>query len=395
MRLTRKSLIPFLALLPWQAATGYELGDWDIHGTFSQGWIHSEDNNFIEDSKGGTFDFREFGVNASTLIGERFTFGGQLFGRKYGVTGDDEIYVDWLSGSYAFSDSFGVRAGILKIPYGFYGETRDIDSLRTQILLPQGVYAETFRGSINSMWGVAAFGTLYSDSLGSLDYSFQFGRSNINKSSGELNRLASDVEVAIDDVDERDAGAIKLLWSTPIAGLRTGLTVHKSEFTLIGPSEGLIGIPGTFESKLDDQYSITASIDYSFERAKLTFENLYNHNETVTDLGIALIAPVQTKTTLSAHYLHLDVYLTDSVTLGAGYSDFVFAQKILSVPDTSTSRDTQQGYYFSVRYDVTPNLIAKVEQHFSSGEVGLFLSENPDGLEDDWSMTLFKLSFVF
>jgi len=42
--------------------------------------------------------------------------------------------------------------GKLKVPYGFYGKTRDIDSLRTGILLPQGVYMEYIRSSYNSAW---------------------------------------------------------------------------------------------------------------------------------------------------------------------------------------------------------------------------------------------------
>ncbi|MFK7977418.1 MAG: hypothetical protein AB8C02_14880, partial [Halioglobus sp.] len=353
----KQVFMPLLALLivllPMQTAIAYELGDWDIHGTFSQGWIHSEDNNFIKDSKNGTFDFREFGVNASTHIGEHFSLGGQLVGRKYGVIGDDEIYVDWLSATYSFSDMFGVRAGVLKIPYGFYGDTRDIDSLRTQILLPQGVYAESYRGSINSMIGIAAFGTVYSDTWGSLDYSVQIGQSNINKSSGELSRLASDVEVVIDDVDEGDAGAIKLLWNTPIVGLRLGTTLTKSEFTLIGPSESLVGIAGTFESALDDQYSLTNSIEYSWDRIKISVESLYNNNESDFALDLAAFTPIRTKTELTAYYVHVDYFATQSLTLGLGYSDFSVDMETLSSVAAPTSKTEQDGYYFSVRYDVT------------------------------------------
>lgn len=395
MRPLKSVLLMLVMLLPWQLATAYELGGWDIHGTLSQGWIHSQDNSFIEDSEDGTFDFREFGVNASTPVSERVTLGGQLFARKFGVIGDDDIYLDWLSVTYAWNDSIGTRAGLLKIPYGLYGDTRDIDSLRTQVLLPQGVYAETFRGSINSMVGVAVFGTLDTKRGGYLDYSIQVGQSNINESSGELNRLASDVEVDIDSVDEGDAGAVKLLWHTPLSGLRLSTTLTKSEFTLTGPAQSLIGIPGTFESELGDQYSLTNSIQYMNGRTTFTFENLYNNNETDTTIGANRANAIRTKTRLTAYYAHIDFLAADNLTLGAGYSNLTMRQKTQLAANTSSQKDKQNGYYFSVRYDVTSNVIAKLEQHFSTGSVGLFLSENPDGLEEDWSMTLFKLSYVF
>lgn len=395
MRSLRSALLAFAMLTPCSGLGAFELGDWDIHGTFSQGWIHSEDNSYIKDSEDGTFDFREFGVNASTLIGERVTIGGQLFARKFGVIGDDEVYLDWLSVSYAWTDALGVRGGLLKIPYGLYGETRDIDSLRTQVLLPQGVYAETFRGSINSLVGIAVFGTLDTQRWGYIDYSVQIGQSNINESSGELNRLASDVVVDIDDVDEDDAGAIKVLWNTPVAGLLVSSTLTKSEFTLMGPALSLIGIPGTFESALDDQYSFTNSVQYAVGRATYTVEHLFNNNETDTTLGSNRLNPINTKTRLSAYALHADFLVADKLTLGAGYSSLTVNTKTAVNAAKSREKHKQDGYYFSLRYDITPNIIAKAEQHFSTGSAGLFLSENPGGIADDWSMTLFKLSFVF
>lgn len=376
-------------------ATAYELGGWDVHGTFSQGWIHSRDNNFIEDSTSGTFEFREFGLNASTLVAERITVGGQVFGRKYGSIGDDELYLDWLSATYSLNDQVGFRLGKLKMPYGMHGATRDIDSLRTQILLPQSVYLESFRGSLNAMWGGAVFGRLESGVWGSLDYSLQAGRSDIDEDSGELNRLASYIQLEVDKADDSDAGALELIWNTPARGLRLGATLSWAEFSAGGPTDRTLGLDGRFSTEVQDQYFLITSAEYSRHRTTFTFEYLYAANEMSVVLDAVPTGPLVLDVTLTGYYMNLDYRATDELTFALGYNAMSVKQEVSATLLSTRIKDGQNGYYASLRYNITPNLIAKIEQHFSEGEAGLFASENPDGLQDDWSMTLLKLSFVF
>jgi predicted porin len=394
----KRATIVFLLLAVLQSgqkAFAYEIAGWDVHGTFSQGWIHSKHNNFIEDSTDGTFDFREFGINASTSIGEKVTVGGQLFAREYGAIGNDDIYLDWLSVSYSFNDKLGVRAGKLKMPYGLYGETRDVDSLRTQILLPLGVYVESYRGSINSMWGGALFGTLDLANWGVLDYSLQIGRTAINEDSGEMSRLASFVELEIESVDDGGAGAIKLLWNTPARGLRVGSTITWSEFSGVGSTDRLLGFPGTFEADVKEQYFIVSSAEYTLDRATFAIEYMYSNIEAESKIGLFEIPPIEFDIEMHGYYLNAQYRFTDQFTVAVGYSAFRLQQNSIAFIGESTSENERNEYYASLRYDITPNLIAKVEQHFTTGKAGLFLTENPGGLEDDWSMTLLKLSFVF
>lgn len=391
----RQLAIVFMMCWICSPALAYELGNWDVHGTVSQGWVHSEDNNFIEDSTDGTFDFREFGLNASTLVADRINIGGQLFARKYGVIGDDNIYIDWLSASYSLSDEIGFRVGKLKIPYGLHGASRDIDSLRTQILLPQSVYVESFRGSLNALWGAAIFGRLESGQWGALDYSLQVGKSDIDEDSGELNRLASYIQLEADSANNNDAGGLELVWHTPLSGLRLGATFSLADFVAEGPTENTLGLPGRFQAKVEDQYFVIGSAEYSAHRATLTFEYLYGTNELSVGLDAVPTDPVFVDVDLSGYYLNLDYRATETLTLALGYNALSIEQTVSSTFLNLKNKDSQNGIYASLRYDITPSLIAKVEQHFSTGEAALFLSENPDGLQDDWSMTLVKLSFVF
>ncbi|GAB5451768.1 MAG: hypothetical protein Hals2KO_20960 [Halioglobus sp.] len=395
MRRTGNVFLLLALMVTSKIASAYEVGNWDVHGTFSQGWIHSEDNNFIEDSTEGTFDFREYGVNATTTLGERTTIGGQLFAREFGTVGNDDIYLDWLNLSYSFSNAVGFRAGKLKMPYGLYGETRDVDSLRTQILLPQSVYVESVRGSINSMWGGAVFGYLSSDRWGSLDYSLQAGQSAIDEDSGEINRLASYIELEVDNVDDGNTGALKLFWEAPSSGLRVGTTLSWSEFSVSGPTDALIGIPGTYNADLEDQYFIVNSVEYTVGRAKFAAEQLYSNLEARFDTGPASMFSLEFDINMLAYYFNGEYRFTDRFTVAAGITSLSVKQKPNIAEVNPTTKEKQEGYYLSLRYDITPNLIAKFEQHFYTGEAALFLTENPDGFADDWSMSLVKLSFVF
>ena len=276
-----------------------ELGPVNVHGTVSQGYIDSSGNNFIEDSADGTLDFREYGINASLMLGERVTLGGQMFGREFGSVGNDDIYLDWLVAEYAWRDWLGCSVGKLKVPYGFYGKTRDIDSLRTGILLPQGVYMEYIRSSYNSAWSGSVDGYVPRAGFGGISYSLQCGVRDMDEDNGEMSRLLTGQNLDVNDIKEKTAAAAALTWHTPLEGLRVGGTWSWSEFSLIGSA------------------------------------------------------------------------------------------------DSVTKEHDQDDWFISIRFDITENLILKAEEHFVFGTAGVFEHENPDGVDDDWSMTLVKLSYVF
>lgn len=397
-RLVQAVLLP-IAICYCHAGAAYELGNWDVHGTLSQGWIHSTGNNIIADSKDGTFAFREFGLNTSTTLGEKVTVGGQLFGRKFGDVGDDKVYLDWLSLSYTFADELGLRVGKLKMPYGLYGETRDVDSLRTTILLPQGVYAESYRGSFNAMVGGAIFGNASFSRWGSIEYSLQVGQSDVDEDSGELSRLASYVELEVDGVEDGDAGALKLFWDTPAKGLRLGTTYLWSEFSVDGRAAALTGSNDVFQAEIKEQYFLVNSVEYTTDRVTLSAERLFSSINTDIRLKTTPGIPVTFDVRLSANAFTVQYRTTDRLTLALGYSSFSLKQKVLlgslEFRAGGGGKDQQNSVFASLRYDVTPNLVAKVEQHVVRGEGGVFASENPDIIRDDWAMTLMKLSFVF
>lgn len=381
------------AALPLCAA---ELGPVEVHGTLSQGYLDSRHNNFIEESNKGTFAFREYGLNVTVLPLDNVILGGQLFGRDFGSVGEDTVYMDWLNVDYTWRDWLGFRAGKLKTPYGFYGETRDIDSLRTEVLLPQGVYMEYIRGLYDSAWGGALHGYVPWEGLGGFSYLFQGGARDDDAQDDDMQRLLLGRGLFIEHTDPRPTFAAALTWHTPIEGLRAGATGCRSEHHIGGYADSPFGA-SPFTADIHDSSMAVGSAEYARGPVTLAAEVMHGSFETLFDYA----SPFAPDMTFSARYwggyLKANYRFANRLSVAGGYSYFDYDQTIAlaGVPTTLPYAEGQRDGFVSLRFDLTENLIIKVEQHFLSGVAGLFAHENPDGIHEHWAMTLAKLSFVF
>ncbi len=391
---------PFLVIVMTLGAAcislnGAELGDVEIHGALSQGYIHSEGNNFVSGSEDCTSDFWEYGLNASIPIGERGRFGGQVFGRKFGSTGSD-VYLDWLVAEYSWRDWLRFRAGKLKVPYGLYGATRDIDSLRTEILLPQGVYIEYIRGSYNSAWSGSLSGYILTESMGGFDYSIQCGVRAMDEDSGEMERLVGSLGLTVDDIEEDTALAASVIWYTPVQGLRVGGTWSWSEFSMTGMADSQFG-PIPYSAATEDQLMLVGSIEYANGPLTVVAENMYGSFESPFDYASPFAPSIQYDSIYTGYYLKGDYRCSEWLAVGGAYSHFWSERTIdtSGVPGQFSDSSDSDDWSVFARFDLTKNLILKIEQHFVFGSAGVFEHENPDGVEDDWSMTLAKVSYVF
>ena len=213
-----------------------EADDIRIHGFISQGYLESNKNNYLtNDSEEGSFQLSEMGINFSTDLTNNLHIGIQFFSRDLGDIGNNKVTLDWAFGDYRWRDWLGLRVGKLKIPFGFHNETRDVDSLRTHIILPQGVYEETLRDSILGLQGIGIYGNLPLQSMGSLSYDFQVGTFSIEPDSGtaKLINSTSGGLFEAENFNVEEGYSASSQWETPLEGLRIGgsiFTVHtKSE----------------------------------------------------------------------------------------------------------------------------------------------------------------------
>ena len=56
----------------------------DINGFVSQGYLKSSDNNFLSESKDGTFQFNEAGLTVAAQVSDDLRIGAQLLAPRFG-----------------------------------------------------------------------------------------------------------------------------------------------------------------------------------------------------------------------------------------------------------------------------------------------------------------------
>ncbi len=169
----------------------------EIHGAISQSVIYSKNNHYIyEGSKGGSLDYSEAFINFSHQFGGNLRVGMQLSARNFGDQENFDPKLDWAYGDYRVRQWFGIRIGRVKIPLGIYNETRDVDFAKSNILLDQGIYPETFRLLLNAYTGGSFYGSIDLNSIafGELDYEIYAGVTDVPDSypSNEYTRKIFD-----------------------------------------------------------------------------------------------------------------------------------------------------------------------------------------------------------
>jgi hypothetical protein len=207
----------------------------NIHGFVSQGYLKSDNNNYITSTEDGTFKFNEIGLNFSTDLTQKLRVGFQMLARDLDREGFTPVNLDWAYGDYRWQDYLGVRMGLIKVPYGLYNEYRDVDFLRTGIFLPQSVYNEGWRESVSSIEGFSVYGNISFGSAGFLNYHALTGLIKLP----ETGRMAKSITLSVIDpetleVEEKQANVAQLLWYTPLDGLRLGFSWIDLDFDSSG-----------------------------------------------------------------------------------------------------------------------------------------------------------------
>src|SRR5882762_10088167 len=152
-----------------------QLPSLDVHGFISQGFLLTSANDYLAESSRGSFEFSEVGLNFTLPATDRLRLGVQLFARDLGPTGDYRAVLDWFYLDYHWQDWLGLRAGRVKLPFGLYNDSSDIDAARTPVLLPQSVYPAQSRDYLLAQTGAEVYGYSGLGALGGLDYRIYAG----------------------------------------------------------------------------------------------------------------------------------------------------------------------------------------------------------------------------
>ena len=397
-----KKIMPLAVLLVSSAsAHAYDVGRVELHGFASIGYVQSSENNIIEDSEDGTFQFNEFGLNAGTTFFDDIYIGVQVMSRDYGAVGNNDIYVNWALVDYQWRDILGFKLGKVKLPLGLYGDIRDYDFLRTPIFLPQSIYNDNYRELNDSYTGGGIYGTFDLGQGGRLKYDLFYGlEQDIDKDGG----IARDVNLGgmqfiESTVDYTFGGRLK--WHTPVSGLQLAVSFRQLDTTTDAKSTDT---PLFMNIILDDVQSTTFSGEYSIGRFTIMGEYEMVRGDIVrtidmTSLGQPLIT---SKSEINAehYYAQVSYRFTDWFTAGVYYS--------VDVPNTD-DRDGeslierglqdisawQNDLAVTTRFDVTDFWLIKLEYHYVDGTSLLTEADNPDGFEKSWDYFAIKTTLSF
>ena len=399
-------------------------------GFVSQGYLNTADHNYlIPNTREGSGEFNEAAVHVTAQPRDDLHVGLQLLGRDFGINEDASVHVDWAYGDYRWRDELGLRAGKIKLPLGLYNQGRDIDMLRTTVLLPQSVYSENDRDLMISYEGLGLYGNLPLGDWGELDYEACYGSlsvpaDGIAPSNEEFRRnaeayapvLAAEIAAQYDGVAPDSVVATlaevadlelqvpwiaggSLIWSTPLAGLRLGGSFFAGDVEAAGAARYDIfvrdgdGLPEylpaevAFDDDLDLHSAFTGSLEYTrggwilaAEVARMRFGDL-------SDLG---------------WYVSNQYRFDRRWSVAAVYSEY-FPDKndrdgdALVAAGEPAHGAWQRDLGLTVRLDVNEHWLLKLEYHDMNG-TAMVVEGGPDAATDTdrhWRVIAAKTTFHF
>ena len=334
----------------------------EVHGFASQGFILTLKNDYLaQRSTHGSFEYSEFGINFTTNLTDSVRTGGQLFAQDLGPNGNYDVKVDWFYVDYRWKNWLGLRAGRLKIPYGLYNEIQDIDAARVPVLLPQSVYPLQGRETLFAQTGGELYGFVRSDSLGALDYRLFGGTIFLDSRSLTPPGSTFDLDFHVPYV----VGG-RVLWETPLEGLRVGGTIEdvRLETTVLIPGMASIGIK-------NHSLGWVASAELSRNDLVVSAEYARWHGTQTSDAP-ALSPPLDL--TSERAYVMASYRLTSWLQPAAYYS-VLFPD----VEHREGREHRQHDVAATLRFDINPYWLVKVEGHYMAGTAGLLnpISINP------------------
>jgi len=365
----------------------------EVHGFVSQGFIKTTANNYLADSKRGSFEFAEVGVNFTKSFTDQLRVGLQFFARDLGPIGNYTPQVDWFYLDYRFWDWLGLRAGRTKLPFGLYNETNDVDSARVPILLPQSVYPTASRDYLLAQTGGALYGRVPLGGAGALEYRMYGGTIYLDTSSSAATIPKLTVPYLIGG---------RLMWQTPLEGLQAGASLQdmRLDFDYQPPAalitqrqmEGLL--PADFRGPMKVQvpaFLAVGSVEYQtgdlllaaeYSRWRVRIESpnqvLLANNDTVSERA----------------------YLMTSYRVMPWLSPGVYYSVLFKDVDHREGRDAyQHDVAATLRFDLTDHWLLKLEGHYLHGTGALTSAQNDNQLTrtltKDWGLFLLKTTAYF
>lgn len=383
-----------------EPAQSSRLPELQIHGFASEGAFVSTANDYIGESSQGDLHFFEAGLNVSSEVADRLRVGLQLYGRAMGRF-HDQPHLDWAYLDYRWQEWLGLRAGVIKMPFGLYNEYADIDASRLSILLPQSVYPLQDRSALLAQTGFALYGEHRIACAGSLEYQAWLGTLDIPNNALNVDGAT------LDSVDTRYVAGAQVFWHPPVDGLRIGGTFLRAsiDFNLTLSDANIMALiaaglePAGYDGKLlieqspNDLY--IASAEYLYN--DWTFAAEYSRWLTHQSSNLSAVLPDFDRDN-ERFYVLAARRLSERFETGGYYSVYEIDANDRAGHDHTAfpirSNAFQRDLAATLRFDVNPVWLWKVEAHFIDGTADLEPVQNPTPARY-WGLFLIKTTVTF
>lgn len=368
-----------------------------MHGFVSQGLIKTTDNNYLAESKDGSLEFAEVGINLTKNLSHDLRMGVQLFAHDLGPFGNYAPQVDWFYIDYRFADWLGIRVGRTKMPFGLYNEVNDIDVARQPILLPQSIYQADHREFLFAQTGAELYGNVQLGPVGGLEYRVHGGTL---PAGVDGNPPPPGISVANPKVPYVVGG--RLMWDTPLQGLRLGASVQALRIDadyvfspeLLAVFQSLMLVPADQMGPMPVKFRVLrslGSVAYTIQDWDLSAE--YSRWVGEFETRAPALFPEHI---VNERYYGMAAYRVSSLfTPGVYYSAFY-----PNIRDRKGREAYQHDVALTLRFDLTANWLLKLEGHYLRGTAALENRALNGGLEQnaleaDWGLFLLKTTAYF
>ncbi len=354
----------------------------ETHGFVSFGYLKSWGNNWLGETLDGTDQFWEAAANVIARPMDHLRLGAQLFVRDLGTSGNGQVEVDWAYADWRFNDAIGVQVGRVKMPFGLFSESLDVDAGRSSIFLPI-MYPNRAREILLSTDGVKLYGK-----LGDFDWAVYGGQHQLETDGDFATYIA--YGAGLDEVHsikaDSEIGAM-VHWYTPVPGLASRLSfAWLNNLELTGTRPG-----ATVE--LDIPYWYAGMFSLIYETGPFTicseYQRYYANNELIITPIVGPVFRIDQPQRADSAYLSCTwqwrSWLSLYGSLEGAWSD----------PTDRHGDQYLQTLVGALNLRPTEHWSLKAEFRYNHGTFGIDPQLNPSGITDDWQVLALKTTVDF
>ena len=180
------------------------------------------------------------------------------------------------------------------------------------------------------------------------------------------------------------------------SGIRIGLTYQESPTTIDTLTVASETIPPGIPTPIDIDDPTTVIVSAEWQREALTVLGEIGQSDEDLDFGNGFVIPMRTE----GWYLSADYEFTDWFSAALTYSEYYPNRndKNGQVPVSEGGYDFeawQKEWIISTRFNIRNSVYLKLEHRFIDGTGNILDQYNEDELEQHWSMTAAKVTYIF